>query len=160
MTAPDVAPKSPLARLREARERAQAALHIDLPVPRLEPTLYVRYLPLATDLLSELDDRRTKELGDPKTRTSANIMHGARTLAAACAGLFTVDEQGAPVGDPDTWPRFDAELAEALGVGFVNAALVVRALYLTDGDLTATGNKVVEFSGYSRDLQARTDSGE
>lgn len=138
---------SVLATLRERREQAVAALHKDLRVPRLEPPVYVRFRPISQPAIEQANKRASASKADDAA-TAAN----AAVLAGACIGVFEVDEDGAEVSvDPDnaTWPQFDKRLARLLGVKAGKAADVVRALYLTDGDVIATVTKLAEWSGFN-----------
>jgi hypothetical protein len=159
-TAPHVAADSPLAGLGKQRQAAQEQRYLDLRVPSIEPPLWIRYLPVESSVLSQLDDKRESELKQPQTRASANLRYGAGVLARSCAGIFRLDEDGKPVGDPSTWPRFDRDLAEALEVPFVNSTILVSALYVSDGDVTSAGNEVADFSGYTARAERRELQGE
>lgn len=154
------APGSALASLRARRDAATATLWIDLEVPRYDPPVYVRYTPLALARIRQVERRHEKYKGpDRDLRTNAVL------LGEACAGVWTRDADGEPVSiDPSDphgpWPCFDARLAELLeepaSLGVVD---VVRALYVTDGDLVATGAKVSDFSGYTADDLREAEQG-
>ncbi|MBB3041024.1 hypothetical protein [Nocardioides soli] len=141
--------QSILAGLRKAREKALAELTIDLQVPGLDdPKVYVRYRPIQqreVDLVHE----RTR---DTKSE-DRDLIANASLLAHACVGVFvTVD--GKPDGDPSTWPRFDQDLAQMLGIDEApdgskiepTTAEIVRALYMTDGALLNTARALDAWS--------------
>jgi hypothetical protein len=135
------APGSLLASLRGSREEAEEKLYIDLRVPRHSHEIWVRFKPIpATEV--ERVAKMIEKAKDPEVSIRAN----AGVLANACLGIFGPIEKD----DPDLWLRFDEDLAKALGKpDLIRAADVVRALYLTDGDVLSTAAKVTEWSGYA-----------
>lgn len=147
------APGSMLASLRERRAKAKEELFLDLPVPRYDPPLYVRFKPLDQSALvagQKLIDAGKK---DREVVTKVN----AGYLAGACLGLFEVAD-GEKVSidpddrstDPGEWPTFGPRVAELLGEpGLARAVDVVRSLYLTDGDIIATAGELAVWSGYT-----------
>lgn len=149
------APGSALSSLRARRAKAREELHLDLAVPRLDPPVYVRFAPV--------DDGRVKAINkrfEKSKDKDRDVLINAAVLAEACRGLFEViDNQEVSVDDSDRegeWPRFDDQLADLLGIEAGKASDVVRALYLTDGDVIATATRVAEWSGYSMaDLEER-----
>lgn len=149
---------SVLAGLRQRREQALAALYTDLVVPRLDPPVFVRFRPIDQAKIEQAN-KRANASKDPDAATAAN----AAVLAAACVGVFELDEDGAEVGvdpdDRDSWPQFDKRLARLLGVKAGKAADVVRALYLTDGDVIKTVTKLAEWSGFNEDALDRDTAG-
>lgn len=149
------APDSPLAGLRASRDKARQKLTTDLRVPRLEPEVYVRYKPIPLGRINAVNTA----LGKSKA-TDKEVSANAAILADVCVGVFTVDEDGEPVGDPSEWPRFDQDLAEILGVPKLNrGSAIVRELYLTDGDIVATVRKLSEWSGFAHDQLEREAEG-
>jgi hypothetical protein len=144
------APSSGLARLRARREAAAAKLHLDLPVPRMDPPVYVRFTPVPAPALTRMQRKFRDYKGD-----DGDLRLNASLIAQACVGIFERDADGVPVGlngahDPAGWPRFDPELATGLGLqADAGAVATVLALYLTDGDVLATGAKLGEWSGFS-----------
>jgi len=140
----EAAPSSALAAIRKQREEKLEKLWIDLPVPRYEdPELFVRYKPVddgrATRINKEFDKSK-----DPERQVVAN----AKLLAECCLGVFTD-----PESDPETWPRFDDDLADALGLPTgVSAVAVVRGLFFTDGDVNRTSQTLQQWSGYSLEV--------
>lgn len=136
--------------LRAIREKKLAALYIDLPVPRWgdegTPEIVVRYKPTKPSVaLSATEKRRSAK--DPEWLMLAN----ADVLVDACVGVYAVykgKQYSLRPGEPDgPWTRFDPDLAENLGLSTKRAVDVVRALYLTDGDLIGAVNALAEWSG-------------
>lgn len=125
-------------------------------MPRLEPPVYVRFAPVPHGRIEAINKRHEKSKDKDR-----DVIINAAVLAEACRGVYEViDDQAVSVDDTDRegeWPRFDDRLAELLGVEAGKASDVVRALYLTDGDVIATATKLGEWSGYSMaDLEERT----
>ena len=56
-------------------------------------------------------------------------------------------------------PKFDRRLAGLLGVPAGKASQVVRALYLTDGDIISTVNDLGIWSGFAREQMERDPEG-
>jgi len=153
---------SPLASLRARREALQEKLYLDLKVPRWDddggPAIYVRYNPSSPAFLGKTIEKAKKQKPRPDDwMVNAN----ADALIQSCVGVFAIEDgtspekatreqmislkDGEPTGD---WTRFDHELGFSLGVeGVQSARAVVRKLYLTEGDLLAAANKLVEWSG-------------
>ena len=142
------APDSRLASLRERREQALKALHIDLPVPRLDPPVYVRYGAVTQAQINAAN----KQFEKSKDR-DRDVLTNATVLGHACQGVYEeVDGEIVSIDPEDRHgdaPRFDERLAELLGIQSNRASDVIRALYVTDGDIIATGAKVAEFYGYT-----------
>lgn len=138
------APGSALAGLRERREKAVKALYLDLQVPRLDPPVYVRYGPLPKPII----DQANKQIVDGKAE-DREVVAKAVALSHVCLGVFGLVD-GKPEGSPNTWPKFDPQLAELLGLpSDCGAVQVVRSLYLTDGDILAALAEVSEWSAQS-----------
>lgn len=153
------APGSPLASLRERRARAAAELWIDLEVPRLDPPVYVRFAPVPLSEITRVGRKFEKYRGPDK-----DLRINATLMAQACRGVWEHDDDGEAVSiDPEdrdgSWPCFDERLAGLLGEVSTTAVDVVRALYLTDGDVIATGAKLSEWSGYATDELREADLG-
>lgn len=144
------APGSPLASLRDRREKAREELHLDLAVPRLEPPVYVRFAPVEQSQINRINERHRKSKDKDK-----DVIINALVLTEACRGVFEVIDGESvsvnPGGRDGDWPRFDPELADLLGLNpdETKAVDVVRGLYLTDGDIIATASRLAEWSGYS-----------
>lgn len=147
---------SGLAGLRGKRAKAVEALHIDLPVQRSEEKygqrVIVRYRAFTG---AEADSTRKRFKKD--RRDGVDVIANSVILAKCCLGIFTEVERD----DPDAWMKFDPELAEVLltdedGVVDQSALAdirssdeVVRLLYITDGDVMKTAEKLSDFSGFS-----------
>ncbi|HXH77317.1 hypothetical protein [Nocardioides sp.] len=135
--------------LRERREQARSKLYLDRRVPRIDPPVFVRFKPLSSARLEGLT-RQAEKSKDPERYINGSAI----AIADACVGIFEVidDEKVSidPDGDRDDWPRFDSRLAELLGLADLGkAAPIVRALYLTDGDVTSEAAALTEWSGYA-----------
>lgn len=147
---------SALSGLRARRQKAVEELHLDLPVQRLDPPVYVRFAPATQSQIEAITKRYSKSKDKDKTVTV-----NALILAHYCRGVFEViDGEEVSVDESDRsgeWPRFDERLAELLGLESDRAVDVVRGLYLTDGDVIATAGKLADWSGYSiEELEERT----
>lgn len=153
------APASPLADLRSRKTKILESLFNDLKVPRWDddggPAVYVRYKPASATKIASAMDRRSKQkkiLGDDWI-----IAAQADVLIDSCVGVYAVDGDEKYSFRPDdpfgSWTRFDPDLAASLGLSAgeggkpVEAVDVVRALYLTDGDLTLAYNSLCQWSG-------------
>lgn len=136
---------SALAGLRKAREKALAQLTTDLKVPGLEPEVYVRFRPIKQRELDLANEKAAKSKDDDRI-----VVANAVVLAHACVGIFGLVD-GEPEGSPDSWPRFDEDLARALGMMDNGESMppvpdIVRALYLTDGALIGTAEALNAWS--------------
>lgn len=139
-----------LGRLRARRDEIAAAQFIDLPVPRWEdPVLKARYRPLEHEVIRKGFQTQRKA----KDKAAAEVNTNADLLIAACMGVYA-EEDGKqmslnPNGPDEEWTTFDPDLAASLGLPEnATARQVVRAVYFTDGDVIATGRRIIEFSGY------------
>ncbi|MFW6776070.1 hypothetical protein ACOACO_17435 [Nocardioides sp. CPCC 205120] len=150
--APDVpaASDTPLeavrGRLRDRRAKAADGLQLDLPVPRLEPPIYVRYRPVSNREIKEVNARYAKSKDKDR-----EVLVNASLLARACLGIFeeVEGELVSPLdGGPD-FPKFDEAMAAELGSNSTVATEVVRALFLTDGDIISQATQVAQWSGYA-----------
>jgi len=146
------AASSPLASLRARRAKAQERLYKDLKVPRWDddggPAIYVRYKPLSPGKMATAVERRRRDKAkDQDWATKAN----ADALIGSCMGVFTeIDGAQYSLREGDrngSWTTFDPDLGAALGVESQNAVDVVRALYLTDGDLINAAATLTTWSG-------------
>jgi len=135
---------SALASLRAEREKAAEKLYLDLPVPRYD-NLHIRVQPI-----EQADVKRIGERFKKSRDQEAPVKQAATIVATACIGIFSRGENGEPLGDPSEWPTFDAEVAAAIDRPDLTRAVdIVRAVYLTDGDIIATQVRIGEWSGYS-----------
>ena len=147
------APGSPLASLRDRRSKARNDLFLDLPVPRYDPPIFVRFKPLEQTKIAA----GQKEIDVRKKDRDVLLRVNAGFIATACLGVFEVVDGEKVSVDPDTrstdpedWPKFGPELAALLGEEDTDRAVeVVQALYLTDGDILATAAEIAAWSGYS-----------
>ncbi len=158
---PDEAPVaegSVLAGLRERREQAKTKLVKDLAVPRMDPPVYVRFKPIPSRRLTAAN-KQAAASGDKDAEVIAN----AGVLAEACLGVFEVIDGREVSIDPNDrdgeHPKFDRRLAGLLGVPAGKASQVVRALYLTDGDIISTVNDLGIWSGFAREQMERDPEG-
>ncbi|BBH17503.1 hypothetical protein Back2_17900 [Nocardioides baekrokdamisoli] len=147
------APGSLLSSIRDRRAKAKEELFIDYPVPGYEPKIFVRYAPLDQPTIAT----GYKVIENKKKDQDAVMRVHATFLVNACIGIYELDDDGDPISidpedrspDPADWVKFDHRLAEILGDDVTRAADIVRALYIKDGDVLATSNKLSEFSGYT-----------
>ena len=145
---------SPLAALHARRAEIVSELYLDIKVPRWDnPEIYVRFRPASAIKLSNSLDKRRKT-----NQSDWAILANADMLIDACIGVYAVldgehDEKfSLRKNDPNgSWTTFDADLAEALGVTERKATAVVQALFLTEGDLIDTANKLFAWSGIAGD---------
>lgn len=139
------APTSGLAALRAERKKIEDSLHIDLRVPRYETPLYVRYKPMETGQMQRISERARK------SKAPDAVARGNAQMLAECAvAIYELGSDGEPVGTPDEWIKIGPELAEHLGQPELKSATdVILALFLTDGDITSTVNRLTEWSGFA-----------
>lgn len=150
---------SELSSLRSRRARVREQLHFDLEVPRYDPPVLVRYKPVPQEKIEQTFERTKKMRGKDRTAVTNAII-----LAGACIGVFEVIDGEEVSVDPDDrageWPTFGPRLAGILGEPMAKKASdVVRALYLTDGDLISTAQELAALSGYAQDQIERDSSG-
>lgn len=135
------------------RQEIRESLTEDIPVPRWEdPEIIVKFAPIEHDDLNKA--RSVVQKAQRGARSLAEINANADILIKACRAVVARIEgqeyslrQGDRDGDPT---RFDKDLAKALGLDAdtATARQVVRSLYLTDGDIIATADRLVRWSGY------------
>lgn len=123
---------------------------IDLRVPRWDnPEMFVRFKPVSHALLKKAT--RVGLNAAERKRDEAEVEANCDVLIDGCVGVFArLDGKDYSLrpGDEDGEPTlFDEDLAENLGCG-KTARAVVRALYITDGDIISTASRISEFSGY------------
>jgi hypothetical protein len=147
------AEETPLISLKNRRTEIVNEMYIDLQVPRwTEPEMYVRFKPISAVKLSNAIDRRRKQKSD-----DWSLLANADMLVDACIGVYAkVDGFDRKLSlrhdDHDgEWTKFDPDLAKALGVEADRAVDVCRALYLTEGDLIDTANRVFRWSGIANE---------
>jgi len=145
---------TPLMSLKDRRKKILDELFIDIQVPRWdEPEIFVRFKPVSALKLNASIERRRKRGGD-----DWSLLANADVLVDSCIGVYAVmssdKEQhlslrpGAP---KSPWTKFDSDLADALGADVDNAADTCIALYLTEGDLIETANKLFRWSNIAND---------
>jgi hypothetical protein len=146
-----------LGSLKERRQQVlEEQVHI-LPVPRWEnPTIIVKYKPVEHGFIRRGQEAIKKA---PKQKQfEIEIDVNADVLIRGCTAIVAVIdgvEYSLRPGDPNGEPTvFDRDLAENLGLDDrATARQVVRALFLTHGDILSAANSVIQFSGY-RDTEA------
>lgn len=136
--------------LRDRRQQVVEKLYTDRRVPRLDPPVMVRFRPLPGATI----DRLTKAVEKGKDPDRSTVQN-ALALAEACQGIFEIiDGEEVSIDDQDRdgeWPRFDAHLCRLLGIPETGRASdVVRALYLTDGDVISEAGELTVWSGFAR----------
>jgi hypothetical protein len=145
---------TPLASLQARREQIVNDLYVDIQVPRWEdPEIYVRFKPVSTIKLNAAIERRRKQKGD-----DWSLLANADMLIESCVGIYAVfngdteNKLSLSTTDPNgKWTKFDPELAKALGVDAQRATDSVQALYLTEGDLIDTANRLFRWSNVAND---------
>jgi len=139
-----------LASLRTRRAEIVNELYTDIKVPRWdEPELYVRFKPVSAVKLNKAIEKRRKAGGE-----DWSLLANADMLIDSCMGVYAVVDgdtdnklslkTGEPKGD---WTKFDMDLANAIGIEAQRASDVVLGVYLTEGDLIDTANKLFKWSG-------------
>lgn len=147
--------KSLAARRAEITEHTITERH----VPRWnDPEIVVVYGPAPHRLVRKVTEAKTPE---------AEVDIHADLLVNACQAVYGIVDgkryslrEGDANGEPT---RFDADLAEALGLPdplHSSAREVVRALFMTEGDVISEAAAVAAWSGYKREDADRTISGE
>ncbi len=148
------APVSPLAALRARRDKIVGELFIDIRVPRWnEPEIFVRFKPVSTTRLSAAIEKRRKSKDE-----NWSVLANADVLIDSCFGIYAVMPE-----DPETklslrpnephgkWTKFDPDLCQALGLEANRASDAVLGLYLTEGDLIETANRLLKWSNIASD---------
>jgi hypothetical protein len=79
-------------------------------------------------------------------------------LIESCIGVYAVvdgntdNKLSLKVDDSKgTWTRFDTDLSDAIGLDAQRATDVVLGIYLTEGDLIDTANRLFKWSGIAGD---------
>lgn len=145
---------SPLESLKKRREKLMSDLYVDIRVPRWDdPEIYVRFKPVSAIKLGAAVERRRKQKGD-----DWSLLANADMLVEACIGIYAVvdgdldNKLSLKSGNPDgKWTRFDPDLAEAIGVEAERAVDSCIALYMTEGDLLDTANRLFRWSNIAGD---------
>lgn len=141
-----------LSNLKQRREAIAQGEQLVLPVPRWnDPEILVKYRPIDHSVIRSAQSRVEKA---PKAkRWAAEVDGNADLLIRGCKEIVAVVDgreyslrPGDPEGDPTA---FDEDLAENLGLTEgATARQVVKALFITEGDILSHGKSLVEFSGY------------
>lgn len=145
---------TPLLVLKARREQIVNDLYIDLKVPRWdEPEIFVRFKPVSATKLNATIDRRRKSKHD-----DWSFLANADMLVDSCIGVYAVlngntDEKlSLRLNDANgEWTKFDPDLADALGVVANRAVDACIALYLTEGDLIDTANRLFKWSNIANE---------
>lgn len=149
---------SRLESLRDRRAKALQAAYLDLEVPRIDPPIYVRFAPVPMHRIQSANKLTEKSKDQDRI-----VITNAAILAGACQGVYEIVDGTEVSIDPDDrfgdWPKFDERLAGLLGVDASKAIEVVRALYITDGDIVSTADKLAEWSGYTAEQHEREVEG-
>lgn len=143
---------SVLGSMKARRQQILEEQILDLPVPRWhEPEIIVRYKPVDHGIISRALTAIEKAPGDKRPtvevqRNSDVLIAGCVAVVARIGGKEYSLREGDPEGDPT---KFDDDLAANLGLDVRSTARdVVRALFITDGDIVSAASRVVDFSGY------------
>jgi len=144
---------TPLISLKERRKQIVNDLFIDVKVPRWdEPEIFVRFAPVSATKFGAAMERRRKQKAEDWT-----LLANIDMLIDSCVGVYALlpdsDEKlslcpGSPYGE---WTKFDTDLGESLGITATRASDVCRSLYLTEGDLIDTANKIFRWSGLANE---------
>ena len=145
---------TPLIGLLKRREQIVRELFTDIKVPRWNaPEIYIRFKPVSAMKLNSTIARRSKEKG-----TDWSYLANADMLVDSCVGIYAVvdgneeNKLSLRLDAPNSaWTKFDPDLAAALGVEVVRAVDVCQALFLTEGDLIETANKLFRWSNIAND---------
>lgn len=142
---------SVLLSLKERRQQVLKEQILSLPVPRWsDPAIVVKYQPVPHAFIRKAQSRLEKATKERRAEleieANADILiHGCVAVVAVLDGREYSLRPGDPEGEPTT---FDADLAENLGVEGSSARKVLRALFLTDGDIMSAATELIKFSGY------------
>lgn len=147
-------PVSPLAALRARREQIVDGLYIDIKVPRWdEPEIFVRFKPVSTIRLSAAIEKRRKSKDE-----NWSVLANADVLIDSCIGVYALTSADPEaklslrLNDPfGKWTKFDMDLCQALGLEASRASDAVLGLYLTEGDLIETANRLLRWSNIASD---------
>lgn len=144
------APATVGSNLKSRRDKAIEELFTDYKIPRYDPPIYVRFKPVPQDRI----DAAEKAAERSKAK-DAKVAANAAILANATIGVFEViDGRKVSINPADRdgeWPKFDSGLAELFEVQATKSADVVRAVYMTDGDIIATVTQLGVWSGFNLD---------
>lgn len=141
-----------LGNLAERREEIIQGEQLVLPVPRWEdPEVLVKYKPIDHGHIRAAQTRVEKAPKAKKFQVEVEgnidlLIRGCLAVVAKLDGEEYSLRPDDPEGDPTV---FDSDLAENLGLPEqATARSVVRALFITEGDILSHAKSLVEFSGY------------
>lgn len=153
-----------LASLKERRQQVIEEQVLTLPVPRwTNPEIVVRYRPVEHSYIRAAQDRLAKA---PKDRRYEMEVDGnADILIRGCIEVVAVidgEEYSLRPDDPHGEPTvFDSDLASNLGLDDrTTARQVVRALFVTQGDILSAAQSLIQWSGYKETEADATLQGE
>lgn len=145
-----------LSSLKERRQQVVNEQVLRLPVPRWDnPKIVVRYKPVDHGFIKAAQVRVEKASRDKQAEIELEA--NADILIRGCVGVVAIldgEEYSLRPGDENGEPTlFDKDLADNLGVTGVGgkpptARAVVRALFITEGDILSAANELIQFSGY------------
>lgn len=148
-TAPQPAPGSLLARIRERRDALAQDERLDLPIPSWGGDLVATYRVMERRQVEKLAGRAKSKAGASDADTDF--------LIRACAGVQYRDESGdlVPLVDDGGPVRFDSRLAALLGVEADTARDLVR--YLFRDNAIAIGTHTARVVEWMTDTSAEVD---
>jgi hypothetical protein len=147
-----VAPLSILGSLRERRAQILEEQILPLAVPRWDdPKIVVKYKPVDHAIIRGIE--RQVDAAPKKDRAKVELNGNCDVLIRACTAVVAVlddEEYSLRLNDPHGEPTiFDRDLGANLGLEpHATAREIVKALYITDGDILAAASAIGEFSGY------------
>lgn len=141
-----------LGQLKTRRTEILQGQHLDLPVPRwADPEIIVRYKPVTHDEIRRAQTTVEKAPKDRRAQVEVNgncdiLIRGCVAIIARIDGQDYSLKPDEPKGDFTT---FDSDLAANLGLEEGSTARqVVKALFITDGDILSHAQALVHWSGY------------
>lgn len=141
-----------LGRIQARRDEILAGEHLDLAVPRwTDPEIIVRYHPVDHRVIRRAQGAIEKAPKDRRAAVEVDanadiLINGCSAVLARLDGKDYSLRLNDPGGEPTT---FDADLAANLGLDSgATARAVVRALFITEGDMFSAAVKLGQWSGY------------
>lgn len=160
VTPPQPAAGSPLEALFDEIAADDGDDYLDLIVPRrAQQGVYVRYGIVDYGVIKRLFDPPDKvKKSNPLWELHASM----DLLIRAGRGVFIATQEHGDVGfdrsnpstDPDEWPVFDERTAATLNIPDADECgprVVVKRLFVADGDIITAANRVSEWNGYDRE---------
>lgn len=150
---------SVLGQLSKRHDDIKNAQQLTMAIPRWsDPEIWVRLKPIAHEDIRRAMERIDK--AQKAMRGQVELEQNIDLLIKACIGVFATlgddpTEYSLRPDDPEgDHTRFDHDLAANLGLSEgVSARHVVKALYITEGDILSHAKALIEWSGY-RDTEA------